>query len=91
MRSMSTSTSTAIRCRRYRARQRDGIQIVPVEVSDGYLDALIESGLHKEADRRDRDKIAATIDFLLDAYAVGAVKIDYDVLDEVWEPEDISR
>ena len=81
---MSTPSATALRCRRYRARQRDGIQIILVEVSAGYLDALIEGNLHKEADRQDREKIAGTIDFLLDAYAVGAVKIDFDKLEEIW-------
>ena len=76
------STPSAIRSRRYRQRKREGTQIISVEVSEAHLDALIEDSLHKEADRRDRDKIAATISFLLDAYEVGAVEIDFDKLDE---------
>ena len=69
------------RNRRYRARKREGTLIIPVPVTKGHLDALIEDGLHNEDDRLDRDKISGTLEFILDAYEAGALEIDPDKID----------
>ena len=47
--------------RRYRRRQRDGVQVVPVEVDDGLLTDLIKSGLLVEAESEDAMKIAKAL------------------------------
>jgi hypothetical protein len=51
----------ALRQRRYGRRQRDGIAIVPVAVTDDDIEELIEQGLLDEEASSDRKAVAAAI------------------------------
>jgi hypothetical protein len=59
--STSTASLEAIRQKRYRRRQREGVTIVPVAVSDADVDALIEGGWLGEDDSSDRQAVARAI------------------------------
>ena len=53
--------TTAERQRRYRTRQKDGVQIVPVAVDQGVIEGLVASGNLDSEDAGDRAKIEAAL------------------------------
>ncbi len=62
---------------RYRARKRVGLQVIQVEIGGAHVDRLIETGLLKEDQRQDRGEIGETVQFVLNALALGCVTIDH--------------
>lgn len=54
-------TSAAERQRRYRQRQRDGVQVVPVEVDHALVQKLIDSGWVSEAEAVDPERLADAV------------------------------
>lgn len=65
---------TAIRSRRYRQRHRHGLMIVPVEVDQDVIDALVEYAFLDETDRCKRAKVADAIDLFLFTLSQGALE-----------------
>ena len=53
--------TTVERQRRYRTRQKDGVQIVPVAVDQGVIEGLVASGNLDSEDAGDRAKIEAAL------------------------------
>jgi hypothetical protein len=47
--------------RRYRRRQREGVQVVQVDVDDALIIELIEAGLLAEAESEDAEKVARAL------------------------------
>jgi len=59
--STSTASPGAIRNRRYRRRQREGVAVVSVEVSDGVIEKLIDGGWLAEDGGEDKHAVAAAL------------------------------
>jgi hypothetical protein len=57
----SAPSPEAIRQKRYRRRQREGVAIVPVAVSDADVDALIEGGWLGEDEASDRHAVSRAL------------------------------
>ena len=62
----------ALRCRRYRDRKRNGVRIVPIEVSTRVIKALADRGLVSSAN----PDIATSIKLLLTVFAVGIASVN---------------
>ena len=54
-------TDAACRQRRYRQRQKLGRYVIPVEVDDADIECLMDAGLLKDREARDRNGIAGAI------------------------------
>ena len=78
---MPSSSPTAARSRRYRARCRDGVVVVPVEVRPEVLEALVYCLFLEESDRRDRAEIGVAVAGLLEFLSEGALTLDPSFLD----------
>ena len=52
---------------RYRARVRNGLCVVPVEVGKSAIDGLVQLGLLRDRDADDAQAIGASIEALLDS------------------------
>ena len=57
----SRPLSAAEKQRRYRERQRDGVQVVRVEIDEVLIARLIEGNKISEVDARDPEKVAAAL------------------------------
>lgn len=68
-------TPNARRARRYRKRRAKGTVVTRVEVDAAAIAGLVNYGLLDEADARDRAKIAAAIELVLDGFARNGVAL----------------
>ena len=63
--SEQVTPSSTERTRRYRQRQRKGIKLIPIEVEDSGVEALVEYALLDQSGVADRSQIAEAVEFLL--------------------------
>jgi hypothetical protein len=66
------------RYRRYRQRQREGVLVVPVEVREPIVEALISVGWLSAYLADNRESVRAAMQQLLDAFANNATRRDMD-------------
>jgi hypothetical protein len=59
--------TSAARSRQYRERQRHGVRVIHIEVSNDVVDALVETRALAAWDADDADAIAASIEKILTA------------------------
>jgi hypothetical protein len=52
--------------RKTRERRRDGLRVIPVEIRESELDALVLRGLLAPGERGDREAVATAIGLVLD-------------------------
>jgi hypothetical protein len=62
-----SNNPVAERARRYRARKRDGLRCLPIELRNAEIDALIAKGLLKRQQRDDDDEVREGLYAHLDA------------------------
>ena len=67
----------AVRTRHYRERRERGDIVVPLEVENYKLDALVEHGFLEEGDLKNRAKVGEAVGVLLFFLADGAVELDH--------------
>ena len=65
---------SAARARRYRKRQREGTRLIPLEIFDYEVEALVEYGLVDESHRSDRAQIAEGLRLLLFALSQNEIE-----------------
>ena len=65
--------SPAERSRRYRARKRDGVHFITVEVDGKLIDGLVSYGFVDKAGSKDREQIEDGLAVLMYAVAEGGI------------------
>jgi hypothetical protein len=65
-------STAAARMSLTRARRRDGMRVVPLEIRDAEIDALVQLGVLQASDRDDRHAVARALGELLDKVPIGS-------------------